>query len=84
VPEVRADLDDAAPAGRSRLCDAPVILEASPDLLKFLNVIARHANRIIHIKLQFSQWEYPLAGVGGGALYDYYQLQTRVAPRIIQ
>lgn len=41
-------------------------------------------NRIIHVKFQFSQWEYPLAGVGGGALYDYYQLQTRVAPRIIQ
>jgi type II secretory pathway pseudopilin PulG len=40
-------------------------------------------NRLIHVKFQFSQWEYPLAGVGGGAMYDYYQLQTRVAPRII-
>jgi hypothetical protein len=35
------------------------------------------------VKFQFCQWEYPLAGVGGGAMYDYYQLQTRVAPRII-
>jgi len=41
-------------------------------------------NRLIHVKLQFSQWEYPLAGVvGQNAMYDYYQLQTRVAPRII-
>jgi type II secretory pathway pseudopilin PulG len=40
-------------------------------------------NRLIHVKFQFCQWEYPLAGVGGGAMYDYYQLQTRVAPRII-
>jgi hypothetical protein len=40
------------------------------------------ANRIIHIKLQFSQWEYPLAGVGNGAMYDYYQLQTRASMRM--
>jgi len=40
-------------------------------------------NRLIHAKFQFCQWEYPLAGVGGGALYDYYQLQMRAAPRII-
>jgi len=40
-------------------------------------------NRLIHVKFQFCEWEYPLAGVGGGAMYDYYQLQTRVAPRII-
>ena len=40
-------------------------------------------NRLIHVKFQFSQWEYPLAGIGNGAMYDCYQLQTRVAPRII-
>jgi prepilin-type N-terminal cleavage/methylation domain-containing protein len=40
-------------------------------------------NRLIHAKFQFCQWEYPLAGVGNGSMYDYYQLQTRVAPRII-
>jgi hypothetical protein len=40
-------------------------------------------NRLIHVKLQFSEWEFPLAGVvGQNAMYDYYQLQTRVAPRI--
>jgi type II secretory pathway pseudopilin PulG len=39
-------------------------------------------NRVIRVKLQFSQWEYPLAGVGNGAMYDYYQLQTRAAMRM--
>jgi hypothetical protein len=41
-------------------------------------------NRLIHVIFQFSMWEYPLAGVvGQSAMYDFYQLQTRVAPRII-
>jgi type II secretory pathway pseudopilin PulG len=41
------------------------------------------ANRVIHIKLQFSQWEFPLAGVvGQNAMYDYYQLQTRASMRM--
>ena len=49
----------------------------------FTNVLTTYtANRVIHIKLQFSQWEYPLAGVvGQNALYDYYQLQTRASMR---
>ena len=48
------------------------------------NILATYVNnRLIHVKFQFCQWEYPLAGVGNGAMYDYYQLQTRVAPRII-
>ena len=48
------------------------------------NVLSTYtANRIIHIKLQFSQWEYPLAGVvGQNALYDFYQLQTRASMRM--
>jgi hypothetical protein len=40
----------------------------------------------IHMIFQFSQWEYPLAGVGPGAqgaMYDFYQLQCRVTPRAI-
>ena len=51
----------------------------------FTNILTTYQNnRLIHIKLQFSQWEYPLAGVmGQNAMYDYYQLQTRAAPRII-
>ena len=33
--------------------------------------------------MQFSQWEYPIAFVGGVGLnaYDYYQLRTRVFRR---
>jgi hypothetical protein len=46
-------------------------------------LITSQNNRLIHVKFQYCQWEYPLAGVGNGAMYDYYQLQTRVAPRII-
>jgi hypothetical protein len=49
----------------------------------YTNILTKYdGNRLIHVKFQFCQWEYPLAGVGGGALYDYYQLQTRAAPRI--
>jgi hypothetical protein len=38
-------------------------------------------NRIIHVTLQFSQLEYPVAGIGAGAMYDYYQLHTRATRR---
>ena len=41
-------------------------------------------NRVIHIKVQFAEWEFPLAGVGGqNAMYDFYQLQTRVTRRVM-
>jgi prepilin-type N-terminal cleavage/methylation domain-containing protein len=38
---------------------------------------------IIHVTLQFSQWQYPIAFVGGHDFnaYDYYQLRTRVFRR---
>ena len=40
-------------------------------------------NQIYSVKLQFYQWEYPIAVVGGIGLnsYDYYQLHTRVCRR---
>ncbi|MGD0744320.1 MAG: hypothetical protein ABSA45_04110 [Verrucomicrobiota bacterium] len=41
-------------------------------------------NRVlIEMTMQFSQWEYPIAVVGGVGLnaYDYYQLRTRVFRR---
>jgi hypothetical protein len=38
-------------------------------------------NRIIHVTLQFSQLEYPVAGIGAGAMYDYYELHTRATRR---
>jgi prepilin-type N-terminal cleavage/methylation domain-containing protein len=40
-------------------------------------------NRIIHVTLQFSMLEYPVAGVGSNQMYDYYQLQTRATRRTI-
>ena len=38
---------------------------------------------LVRVTMQFSQWEYPLAFVGGVGLnaYDYYQLRTRVFRR---
>jgi type II secretory pathway pseudopilin PulG len=38
---------------------------------------------VIAVKLQFYQWEYPIAVVGGTGLnaYDYYQLRTRITRR---
>jgi type II secretory pathway pseudopilin PulG len=46
------------------------------------NVLTNNQNnRIVHMTLQFSQWEYPVAGVGSGSMYDYYQLHTKVTRR---
>ena len=39
---------------------------------------------LVMVKMQFSQWEYPIAKVGptnGWNAYDYYQLRTRVFRR---
>jgi len=50
----------------------------------FTNILkSYHNDRVIHIKLQFSQWEYPMASVGNGAMYDYFQIQTRVSRRVM-
>jgi hypothetical protein len=37
----------------------------------------------IHVTLQFSQWEYPIAYIGGTTFnaFDFYQLRTRVFRR---
>lgn len=42
-------------------------------------------NQVYSIKLQFYQWEYPIAFVGGVGYntYDYYQLHTRVCRRAL-
>jgi len=39
---------------------------------------------VIRVIMQFSQWEYPIAYVGGVGLnaYDYYQLRTRIYRRV--
>ena len=38
---------------------------------------------VIHVTLQFSQWEYPIAFIGGHDFnaFDFYQLRTRVFRR---
>lgn len=41
-------------------------------------------NRVIKMTLQFYQRQYPLAGAANGGMYDYYQLQTRIARRAIE
>jgi prepilin-type N-terminal cleavage/methylation domain-containing protein len=41
-------------------------------------------NRVVHMTLKFYQWEFPIAAVGHGGLYDYYQLQTRITRRLIE
>jgi hypothetical protein len=41
-------------------------------------------NRVIKMVLDFYQWEFPVARVGGGAFFDYYHLQTRITRRRIE
>jgi len=42
-------------------------------------------NQVYSVKLQFYQWEYPIAVIGGAGLnsYDYYQIHTRVCRRAL-
>lgn len=41
-------------------------------------------NRVIRMQLEFYQWEFPIARVGGGNYYSYYRLQTRITRRAIE
>ena len=41
-------------------------------------------NRVIRCTFEFYQWEFPVASVGHGGMYDYYRLQTRVTRRTIE
>jgi prepilin-type N-terminal cleavage/methylation domain-containing protein len=41
-------------------------------------------NRVIRMTLEFYQWEYPVATIGQGGMYDYYRLQTRITRRLIE
>lgn len=41
-------------------------------------------NRVIHMTVEFYQWEYPVASAGNGGMYDYYRLQTRITRRAIE
>jgi type II secretory pathway pseudopilin PulG len=40
---------------------------------------------VVYMKLQFSQWEFPVGMVGGSNgwnMYDYYQLRTKITRRV--
>jgi len=49
------------------------------------NTLQAIPNRlVVYVKLQFYQWEYPVAFVGtnqGANMYDFYQLRTKVTRR---
>jgi prepilin-type N-terminal cleavage/methylation domain-containing protein len=50
----------------------------------FGNVLSNYLNNpVIHIVMDFDQWEYPIAFIGtnGVNAYDFYELQTRVTRR---
>jgi type II secretory pathway pseudopilin PulG len=40
-------------------------------------------NPVIHVMLQFYQWQYPIGIIGGSAAnsFNYYSLNTRITPR---
>jgi len=37
---------------------------------------------VIHVMLQFAQYQYPKVIVGSGFLYDYYKLEFRLTPHV--
>ena len=41
-------------------------------------------NRVIGLNLQFYQIQYPIATVGQGGLYDFYQLRTKITRRAVE
>jgi type II secretory pathway pseudopilin PulG len=48
------------------------------------NILLNYQNNpVIHVIMNFSQWEYPMAFVGtnGVNAYDFYRLQTRISRR---
>ena len=50
------------------------------------NATAYNNNGVIHVTMQFDQWEYPVGFVGSNAInaYDFYRLTTRVTRRCKQ
>ncbi|HAV64100.1 MAG TPA: hypothetical protein DCY13_17255 [Verrucomicrobiales bacterium] len=41
-------------------------------------------NRVINLKLEFFQIQYPIVTIGPGGLFDYYKLETRIARRALE
>jgi hypothetical protein len=42
----------------------------------------RNYKGVIHVKLQFCQFQYPLTPVGTNGLYDYYKMEFRATPHL--
>lgn len=41
-------------------------------------------NRVINLKLEFYQIQYPIVNIGPGGLFDYYKLETRITRRTLE
>lgn len=51
----------------------------------FGNVLTNSLNnRVISLKLQFYQIEYPIVKIGPGGLFDFYQLQCKITRRTLE
>lgn len=51
----------------------------------FGNVLTNNQNnRVIALKLQFYQMQYPIVRIGPGNYYDFYQLSTRTTRRALE
>ena len=51
----------------------------------FGNVLTNNQNnRVISLKLQFYQVQYPITRIGPGNYYDYYQLTTKLTRRVLE
>lgn len=41
-------------------------------------------NRVINLKLEFFQLQYPIVEIGPGNLFDYYKMETRITRRALE
>ncbi len=41
-------------------------------------------NRVVNLKLEFYQLQYPIVNIGPGELFDYYKLETRITRRALE
>lgn len=41
-------------------------------------------NRVINLKLEFFQLQYPVVEIGPGNLFDYYKMETRITRRALE
>jgi hypothetical protein len=52
----------------------------NPKNISLVNV--NNYKNIIHVKLDFCQFQYPLTQVGTNQLYDFYKLEFRITPHL--